>query len=435
MTPAEIIQRKRDGHSLSQNEVDYFISSFMKGDVKNYQMTAFLMAAYLKGMTYQETKFLTEAYIQSGQTIDLSDVPGTKVDKHSTGGVGDKVSIVLAPLVACLDLPVPMISGRGLGHTGGTIDKLESIPGFQTNLSINQFKELLKKYRLALISQTDKIVPADKQIYALRDVTATINSIPLIIASIISKKIAEGIDGLVLDVKYGKGAFMTDQKDAEALAEGLSKIGTEFGKKINAVITSMEQPLGYKIGNWLEIEECIDCLKGEGPEDLLEVTYTLAEKMLILGEIAKNRTEARQMCDEAIEKGRAFDKFLEIAKAQGADINFLENPATYERASETVKLTSEKNGFVTSINALEVGLACVELGAGRQRAEDKIDPQAGIILFRKIGDKVSSGEDLLEIRTNQTAVIPKANRRLKQAITIEDSPVEKPILILKEFSG
>ena len=433
MTPYEIIERKRDGHSLTPQEITYFISSFMNGSIKDYQMSAFLMATYFNGMKYDETKNLTKAYIQSGKEIDLSDIPGIKVDKHSTGGVGDKVSIVLAPLVASLGIPVPMISGRGLGHTGGTIDKLESIPGFKTNFTIEQFKKLLKEHRLALIGQTDNIVPADKRIYALRDVTATINSIPLIIASIMSKKIAEGIDGLVLDVKCGNGAFMKDQKNAESLAEGLIKIGNEFNKKVSTVITLMDQPLGYKIGNWLEIEECIDCLKGNGPADLLNIIYTLAENMLIIGEVAGNKAEAKEKCELALKNGQAFKKFLEIAKAQGADTKVLETPDRYPIASEKIKLTAEKDGFVTSMNALDLGFACVELGAGRLRAEDDVDAQAGIILFKKVGDRISKGEDLLEIRTNKVETIPKVSKKLQQAITIEKKPPKETKLIIKEF--
>jgi pyrimidine-nucleoside phosphorylase len=433
MTPYEIIERKRDGNSLTPEEITYFISSFMNGSIKDYQMSALLMTIYFNGMKYDETKNLTNAYIQSGKTIELSDIPGIKVDKHSTGGVGDKVSIALAPLVASLGIPVPMISGRGLGHTGGTIDKLESIPGFKTNFTIGQFKKLVKEHRLALIGQTDNIVPADKRIYALRDVTATINSIPLIIASIMSKKIAEGIDGLVLDVKCGNGAFMKDQKNAESLAEGLIKIGNEFNKKVTAVITSMDQPLGYKIGNWLEIEECIDCLKGNGPADLLNIIYTLAENMLVIGKVAGNKAEARKKCEMALKNGQAFKKFLEIAKAQGADTKVLETPDRYPTASEKVKLTAGKDGFITSMNALDFGFACVELGAGRLRAEDTVDAQAGIILFKKVGDRISRGEDLLEIRTNKVETIPKVLKKLQQAITIGKKPPKETKLIIKEF--
>jgi len=434
MTPYEIIERKRDGHSLTREEINYFISSFMTGEVEDYQMTALLMAIYFNGMTPEETAHLTHAYINSGKTLDLSDIQGIKVDKHSTGGVGDKVSIVLAPLIASLGVPVPMISGRGLGHTGGTIDKLESIPGFKTNFSIEHFKKLLKQNGLALIGQTDNIVPADKRIYALRDVTATINSIPLIIASIMSKKIAEGIDGLVLDIKCGVGAFMRDQKNAESLARGLINIGNEFDKRTTAIITSMDQPLGYKIGNWLEIEECIDCFKGNGPADLLDAIYALAENMLIIGGVAKTKSEARHNCEHALKTGQAFEKFLEIAKAQGANIQALLKPAKYPTASQIVKLKAEKRGYMSSLNALEIGFACVELGAGRLRAEDKVDPQAGIILFKKTGDKIVPGDDLMEIRTNRAEVIPKVLERLKRSISIKLSAPPAAKLILAELS-
>lgn len=434
MTPYSIIEKKRNGDSLTQEEINYFISSYMKGETKDYQMTAFLMAVYFKGMTYEETKCLTEAYIQSGKTIDLTDLPGIKVDKHSTGGVGDKVSIVLAPLVASLGVPVPMISGRGLGHTGGTIDKLESIPGFKTDFSIKRFKELLKSHGLALISQTDQIVPADKRIYALRDVTATIKSIPLIIASIISKKVAEGIDALVLDIKCGKGAFMKTQKDARNLAKGLIKIGKGFDKKVTVVITAMDQPLGYRIGNWLEIEECLDCLKGNGPTDLLDVIYAISEHMLGHGGVAKDKSEARKKCEQSISNGKAFEKFLEIAGAQGADTKILENPEKYKMASQRDKLIAEKDGFIQQINALNIGLTCVELGAGRLRSGEKVDPQAGIILFKKIGDKVSAGDDLMEVRTNKADSIPQIMEKLKQSVTIGDSRPAEPKLILEELT-
>jgi pyrimidine-nucleoside phosphorylase len=434
MTPYEIIERKRNGHSLSREEIDYFVSSFMVNEVEDYQMTALLMAIYFNGMTPEETAHLTRAYINSGKTVDLSQVPGIKVDKHSTGGVGDKVSIVLAPLMASLGVPVPMISGRGLGHTGGTIDKLESIPGFKTDFSIGHFKRLLKKHGLALIGQTDAIVPADKRIYALRDVTATINSIPLIIARIMSKKIAEGIDGLVLDIKCGVGAFMRDKKNAEILAKGLIKIGKEFGKKTTALITAMDQPLGFKIGNWLEIEECIDCFQGNGPEDLMDVVYALAENMLIIGNVAKTKKEARKKCEHALRTGKAFEKFLEIAEAQGANTQALIRPNKYPLASGRMKLKAEKNGYITSLNALEIGSACLELGAGRLRAVDRIDPQAGIILSKKVGDKVKAGDELMEIRTNKSRTIPSVLKRLERSMEIKRYTPTKNRLILAEIS-
>lgn len=433
MTAYEIISRKRDGNRLSPEEIDFFISGYMANRIADYQMAALLMAIYLRRMDDEETSALTRAYINSGAHIDLSDLPGVKVDKHSTGGVGDKVSIILAPLVASLGVPVPMVSGRGLGHSGGTLDKLESIPGFKTDLSLDKFHELLKKFNLALIGQTDDLVPADKRIYALRDVTATVDCIPLISASIMSKKIAEGIDALVLDVKYGNGAFMKDPRQAELLAQKLIKIGKEFGKNVLATLTSMEQPLGYHIGNWLEILECLECFAGNGPADLMEVTYTLSANMLVLGGAAKDRAEAREKCRQAIASGRTFEKFLQIARAQGADTACLEKPETYSLAKERAPLYAGRSGFVTRMNTYEIGMASVKVGAGRLRSEDGIDPQAGIILHKKLGDAVSRGEQLLEIHTNRPGQIEPALGRLKNAITIGEQPEPLPALILKEI--
>jgi len=434
MTPYEIISRKRDGNSLSPEEIDFFISGYMAHRITDYQMAALLMAIYFRGMNDEETSALTRAYINSGVHIDLSDLPGIKVDKHSTGGVGDKVSIILAPLVASLGVPVPMVSGRGLGHSGGTLDKLESIPGFKTDLSIDKFHELLREFNLALIGQTGDLVPADKRIYALRDVTATVDCIPLISASIMSKKIAEGIDALVLDVKYGNGAFMKDPRQAELLAQKLIKIGKEFGKNVLATLTSMEQPLGYHVGNWLEILECLECFAGNGPADLMEVTYTLGANMLVLGEAAENQDEAREKCRQAIASGRAFEKFLQIARAQGADTACLEKPDTYPLAKERASLNADRSGYITRLNTYEIGMASVQLGAGRLRSEDGIDPRAGIILHKKLGDAVSGGDVLLEIHTNRSRQIEPALRRLKNAITIGEQPEALPALILKEIA-
>ncbi len=433
MTPYEIIARKRDGEKLHAKEIDYFISGYMQGSVAEYQMAAFLMAVYLQDMNYEETSALTNAYIQSGTVVDLSDIPGIKVDKHSTGGVGDKVSIILAPLVASLDVPVPMISGRGLGHSGGTLDKLESIPGFKTNLPISTFKKLIGELGLGLIGQTSDIVPADKRIYALRDVTATVDCIPLICASIMSKKIAEGIDALALDVKYGNGAFMKNPQQAEQLARNLIKIGNEFDKKVTASLTSMEQPLGNKIGNWLEILECLDCFAGNGPADLMEVTYNLCSHMLVLNGAATSFDEARQQCENAISSGEAFEKLLHIARAQGADISYLEKPEKLTLAKEKAILKADRSGYINKMNTYEIGLTSVSLGAGRIRTDDEIDPVAGIILHKKLGDTVSAGDPLLEIHTNKRNSIKPSIRRLKQAIVIEDKPDEIPPLILKEI--
>ncbi len=432
MTPSELIARKRDGNRLSEEEISFFISQFMANHITDYQMTAMLMAIYLNGMDYEETTALTKAYIQSGIALDLSDIPGTKVDKHSTGGVGDKVSLILAPIVASQGVVVPMISGRGLGHSGGTLDKLDSIPGFRTNLSLGEFREVLKSVGACLIGQTAELVPADKRIYALRDVTATVDCIPLISASIMSKKIAEGIDGLVLDVKYGNGAFMKTPEQAESLAINLIKIGHQFGKKMVALLTSMEQPLGYAIGNWLEVEESLRCLRGNGPSDLMEVTYALCSYMLILGGVAGNVNEARDMCEQAIASGKAFEKFVEIARAQGGDVSYLEHPDKYKVADQVVQVNAKHDGYIRHMNTYEIGMASVELGAGRLAAEDKIDPRAGIILFKKVGDAVNTGEAILEIHTNRPETIPDARNRLEKAIQIgPEKPARTPLILKK----
>jgi pyrimidine-nucleoside phosphorylase len=434
MTPYEIIEKKRDGKELSEKEIKFFIQGFLNNQIQSYQMTAFLMAVFFSGMTKNEIFSLTKTYINSGKVLDLSDIPQKKIDKHSTGGVGDKVSIVLAPLVASLGITVPMISGRGLGHTGGTLDKLESIPGFQTDISIKQFRKLLKKNGVALIGQSNKIVPADKQIYALRDVTATINSIPLITASIMSKKIAEGIDGLVLDVKCGRGAFMKNLEEAIELSNSLIEIGARFKKEVRVCITSMDQPLGRKIGNWLEIEECLDCFRGEGPPDLLTIIFELASQMLLIGGIADEKEDALQLCKESLSNGQAFDKFLILAEAQGADIRTLKKPEKYAKASETEYLFAEKSGFIAELDAREIGMASVYTGAGRMKVEDPVDYQSGIVLYKKIGDRVNKGEKVMEIRANRSDFIDAALTKIQSSIVIKGKEQNPPKLIIKEIS-
>jgi len=434
MSPYEIISRKRDGKILNESEIQYFIQGFMNESIAEYQMTALLMAIYLRGMTADETIALTRAYIASGISIDLDDLEGLKVDKHSTGGVGDKVSIILAPLVASLGIYVPMMSGRGLGHSGGTLDKLESIPGFRTNLSLEEFHRVLRKHHLALIGQTAELVPADKRIYALRDVTATVDCIPLICASIMSKKIAEGANGLVLDVKYGSGAFMKRVEDAEALAKGLINIGSAFGQKVIASITSMEQPLGNKIGNWLEIEESLDCLNGGGPKDLRGVTLNLAMHMVKIARPELSREDAMRLCVEALDSGAAMQHFLEITETQGGDIAVLQNPSAYPTSTHTSILKAERDGYITSMNTYEIGMTSVGIGAGRLKADDTIDPKAGIILHKKCGDTVKTGDSILEIRTDIADRVQPALKRLKDAITLADEPISQPALILKEIA-
>ncbi len=433
MTAYEIIAKKRDGLALSAEEIRFFITEYLKDTIKDYQMAAWLMAVFFRGLNETETFELTRTYIESGEIIDLSDIPGIKVDKHSTGGVGDKVSIALAPLVASCGVPVPMISGRGLGHTGGTLDKLESIPGFQTQLSVQEFKRILAEHGVAMIGQTERIVPADKRIYALRDVTATVESIPLITASIMSKKIAEGIDALVLDVKFGNGAFMQEIDQATELARKLIQVGKAFGKKVHASLTNMNQPLGYKIGNWLEVEECLDVLHGEGPSDLVKLTLTLAAHMVVLGGKATSHQEGVAICQNNLRNGKAFQKFLELVRAQGGQTDVLENPAQYPRARFEQQVLATRSGIIQGMNTRQIGLAGVQLGAGRLRKEDPVDPTAGIVLHKKVGDAIQEGEPLLTFRTNKESAISEVSQALLQAISIGDTPPDQLPLILKEM--
>jgi pyrimidine-nucleoside phosphorylase len=434
MTPYEIIRKKRDGETLSKAEIRYFIEEFIRGNIKEYQISAFLMTVFYNGLNEEETLYLTEAYLHSGKTIDLSDISGAKIDKHSTGGVGDKVSIVLAPLAASLGVRVPMISGRGLGHTGGTLDKLESIPGFQVTGSIKRFQNQVKEIGVAMFGQSESIVPADRKIYALRDVTATVDSIPLITASIMSKKLAAGIDGLVLDVKVGNGSFIPKISQAEKLARSLINVGKAFQKKVAVYLTSMDQPLGFKIGNWLEIEECLDCLKGKGPQDLQKITIELTSEMLLQAGITREISVAREKCLEALHDGRAFDKFLEIVHHQGGNIQFLLQPEKFSRARYVKEIIANRDGIVAGIDTYQIGIGGIYLGAGRVNAEAKIDPDAGIILHKKIGDAVQKGEVLLEIHSNKRPSLSAAAKHLKEVIRIEQKEVRWPKLILKRLS-
>jgi pyrimidine-nucleoside phosphorylase len=435
MTAYEIITRKRDGHHLTRREIHYFINKFLQGEIKDYQMSALLMAIYFRGLDEEETLNLTEAYLQSGEILDLSAIKGKKIDKHSTGGVGDKISIILAPLVASLGVIVPMMSGRGLGHTGGTLDKLESIPGFTVIGKMNGYVKQLDKIGLAMFGQTPAIVPADRKIYALRDVTATVDTIPLITASIMSKKIAEGIDGLVLDVKTGSGAFIPDQRKAAQLAYSLIKVGKAFNKTVVAYLTSMDQPLGYKIGNWLEIEECIDCLQGNGSQDVMEIVLQLAGEMLVMAEQAKGHNAAREMCQKAIREKKAYDKFIELVKFQEGNPDFIIHPEKYERARFIKIVEAGENGTILKFNTREIGITSVLLGAGRMRAEDTVDPQAGIILFKKLGDSIVTGEPLLEIRTNKQSVLKDAEKKIIKAIRIGEGKGNNPPLITDRLAS
>ena len=419
-----IIRKKREKETLSSEEITFLIDAYTSGDIPDYQMSAFLMAAFLNGLNTEEAAALTHSMLHSGIIVDLSHVQGLKVDKHSTGGVGDKLSLILAPIVASCGIPVPMISGRGLGHTGGTLDKLESIPGFTVDISLKRYKEILEKQNLVLAGQTSEIAPADKKLYALRDVTATVESIPLIAGSIMSKKLAEGIDALVLDVKFGSGAFMKNQKDAIKLAETLVGIGEEFGKETIAYLTNMEQPLGYAVGNWLEVKECIDCLHGSGPNDVMDITHLLSGTMIYLGKKAATIEEGIEKSHEAIENGTAFQKWLDIVEEHGGDINVIKDPDIYTSSEFIIDVPSEKEGYITEMDAFSLGMMSVELGAGRRAKKDRVDPAAGFILHKRIGDYIKRGETLCTLHTNKRDVIDQCKSTCNGAISIHADATE-----------
>lgn len=429
MNTVELIKKKRDGFELSESEIEFLINSYTKKKIPDYQFSAFLMAAFIKGLNVQETAALTKAMLYSGKVIDLSKIEGAKIDKHSTGGVGDKTSLILAPIVAAAGINVPMISGRGLGHTGGTLDKLESIPGFRTDLNLTEYKKVIKKCGAVLVGQTESIAPADKLIYALRDVTGTVESIPLITASISSKKLAEGIDGLVLDVKTGSGAFMKSAKDAKALANSLINTAKAFDKKVIGFITDMNQPLGNYIGNWFEVYESIEMLKGEAAKDLEEVTLNLAGAMICLGGKAKSLEEGIEISKEMISSGKAFEKFVQMVKLQGGDVSVLENPDSYPSSKFRMEIEADESGYLKSIDNYEVGMAALELGAGRATKEDIIDPKAGIIFYPKIGDKIEKGDLICELFTDKKSVLEATKIRIAKSIELSDTKIRKPKLI------
>ncbi len=400
MRIVDLIRAVRDGDAVSNEALTHFVNGVADGTVPDYQAAAFTMAVFHKGLAKEATVALTLGMRDSGDVIDLSSLAKTKVDKHSTGGVGDKISLPLAPLVAACGVPVPMISGRGLGHTGGTLDKLESIPGFNVNLSIERFKEMVKEIGFSLIGQTKDLAPADKKLYSLRDVTATVESVPLITASILSKKLAEGIDALVLDVKVGRGAFMKTEKDARELANSLVDVGRGAGLNVRALLTRMDEPLGTTIGNALEVRESIDILFGRGPADSTELTMALGAEMLILGKVAKDETEARKMLQEAVDSGRGAEKFREVIKAQGGDPRVVDDPSLLPQADKQHDVHAQRSGFVAAIDSYALGIAAMKLGAGRTRAEDVVDPAVGIEIFKKSGDEVKEGELLATVHLN-----------------------------------
>jgi pyrimidine-nucleoside phosphorylase len=429
MFPQHVIARKRDGQVLSRDEIAAFVRGATDGSWADYQLSALLMAIYLRGMSPEETAHYTDAMMRSGVVADLAAVPGIKVDKHSTGGVGDKVSIPLAPIVVACGVPVPMISGRGLGHSGGTLDKLESIPGFRTDLSLDAYRAQVAKVGCALIGQTRDLAPADKKLYALRDVTATVECIPLICGSILSKKLAEGIDALVLDVKFGRGAFMKTKADARQLAAALVAVGRAGGKQVRALLTAMHEPLGRTVGNALEVTESIACLRGEGPADLWQVTQALGAQMLMLGGVAANIAEAEEKLQEAVSSGRALAKFREIIIAQGGDGRVVDEPSRLPQARHQVPLAATADGHVADVDAMGVALAALRLGAGRARAEDKVDPAVGVSGLVKMGERISAGSPLCVIHANDATALAEAQAMLAKAIVVGNEPGVPPGLI------
>ena len=413
--PYDLIKAKRDGKPLSAEGVRDFIRGYTAGSVRDYQMAAMCMAIYFRGLSSEELGAWTRAMLESGEVLDLSDIPGAKVDKHSTGGVGDKVSLCLAPMVAACGVKVPMISGRGLGHTGGTLDKLESIPGFRADLSVSEYRRIVREVGACLIGQTATLAPADKKLYALRDVTATVESIPLIASSIMSKKLAEGIDALVLDVKVGGGAFMKTSEQARVLARAMIDIGAMMGRKVIALLTDMNQPLGHTVGNALEVAEAIEVMLGNAAADLTEVTMALGAEMLVVGGKAKDKGEARAMLRRSIESGAALSKMREIVRWQGGDPLVLEDVSRLPHARNTCVLPSPSAGFVSGIDAEAIGVAAMLLGAGRETADGQIDPAVGIVLWCKVGDAVAPGESLAEIHYNKEERLEDVKSRILQA--------------------
>ena len=422
--PQDIIIKKRDGGALTREEIGFFARGVVDGTFADYQATALLMAVFWRGMTAQETAWLTDAMMRSGEVIDLGDIAGPKVDKHSTGGVGDKVSLILAPLAAACGLKVPMMSGRGLGHTGGTLDKLEAVPGFKVQLTVPEFRTILQRVGTAMIGQTPQVVPADRKLYSLRDVTGTVECIPLICASIMSKKLAEGIDSLVLDVKFGRGAFMKRKDDALALARAMVETGRAAGKPVRALLTAMDQPLGRAAGHTTEVIESIECLKGRGPADLMEVTYALTGHMLILGGLARDLATAQPMMEKAIASGAALEKFRAMCSAQGGDARVVDDYALLPTAKKLIEVTApaDTRGFVSEVDALKCGHVIMALGGGRAAVTDRIDHAVGLADLIKIGEPVAPGTRLCTLHANDPAKAARAEAILRDAIRFTPAP-------------
>jgi pyrimidine-nucleoside phosphorylase len=433
LRPYELIKAKRDGHPLVAADIHAFIAGYTAGSVADYQMAAMCMAVFFRGLSKEELGAWARAMLESGEILDLSDTPGIKVDKHSTGGVGDKVSLSLAPLAAACGVPVPMISGRGLGHTGGTLDKLEAIPGFRVDLSIPEYRRMVREVGACLIGQTATLAPADKKLYALRDVTATVDCIPLIASSIMSKKLAEGIDALVLDVKVGSGAFMKTIEDARVLARTMIDIGAQMNRRVTALLTDMDQPLGRAVGNALEVIEAVELLHGRAEPDFLECTLALTAEMLVLGGRANDEIDARNQLQKAIASGAAFQKLQEIVKWQGGDPSAIADLSKLPHAKQTTDVLAPDAGFVTAIDCEGVGLASVALGAGRERVDSPIDPAVGFTLLKKLGDPVSRGEPMVRVHHNAPSKLEEVRERLLRAYRIGAKPPDRRPLVLERM--
>jgi pyrimidine-nucleoside phosphorylase len=431
----ELIRRKRDKGRLSDEEIEELVSAYTAGKVPDYQMAAMLMAIFFRGMTAEETAALTMAMMNSGDVFDLSGIPGPKVDKHSTGGVGDKVSLILAPLVAACGVRVPMVSGRSLGHTGGTLDKLESIAGFQTDLSVAQFRRNVAEVGLCVMGQTKRMCPADRKLYALRDVTATVDSIPLIAASIMAKKLAEGVDGLVLDVKTGSGAFMSRTSDARSLARAMIGIGAQLGKRVIALVTDMSEPLGSAVGNSVEVVEAIEALKGRWRSDLAEVTLALGDEMLVMAGLANNPAHARRLLMKALSRGLGLEKFRQMVRAQGGDEGVVDDYGRLPRPACRIAVRSATAGFVRSIDALRVGLLGVRLGIGRESLDARVDHSAGFRFRKKVGDRVARDEIVADVQGSDEARVQEVASHLPAYVVIGPTPPRGNGMVIARLDG